>query len=298
MSAILMWGVNNTKDTNTQGCDAKEIISVPDWVQYEIEHPADEGGRNNQLIKVGPTILRCGGTADQLGEIFSKMHPDLPWSELNAVIQSSIRLAKLAHKEIATENIRHRRRLTNDAALALPRHIKKYSRTVPEAPKRTLQEQRRLFLTTMFEPQDVIWIGEVFQKTFLTLQDWLKRPAIFGCFVSHCTFKPGSRSRCNANVAKRKYLVAESDKLPHPEAMAVFCALEEEHGLTPRALVSSGNKSLHAWFDWPDEGEQEDWQAVLKGYQCDPANLRPSQPVRLPGIIRPDTDRPQELIIP
>jgi hypothetical protein len=80
--------------------------------------------------------------------------------------------------------------------------------------------------------------------------------------------------------------------------MAVFCALEEQHGLTPRALVSSGNKSLHAWFDWPDEGEQEDWQAVLKGYQCDPANLRPSQPVRLPGIIRPDTGRPQELLVP
>jgi hypothetical protein len=116
MSAIVAPRVTNATNTNTQDYAAKQIITVPDWVQYEIDHPADEGGRNNQLIKIGPTILRSGGTIDQLGEIFSDMHPDLPWSEVNAIIQSSVRLANLAQKKIATENIRHRRRLTNDAA--------------------------------------------------------------------------------------------------------------------------------------------------------------------------------------
>jgi hypothetical protein len=146
----------------------------------------------------------------------------------------------------ALENRRHRG-LLNDAANALPRTLKKYARSVPEAPKRSLPEQRRLFLTTLFKPNDVLWIGEVFQKNFLSLEDWLKKPAISGCFISHCTFKPGSQSRCNDNVDERKYLVVESDELKPHEVVAVFSALEAHHGLTPRALVSTGGKSLHAW---------------------------------------------------
>jgi hypothetical protein len=186
--------------------------------------------------------------------------------------------------------------LRNAAANALPRILEQYAGPVPKAPERSLQAQRRLFLTTLFQPHDVLWMGEVFQKSFLTLEEWLKRPAIFGCFVSHCTFKPKSKSRCNDNVAERKYLVVESDELKPHEVMAVFRALEQHHGLTLRALVNTGGKSIHAWFKW--EGDAGDWAAVLKGYKCDPATLRPSQPVRLPGIIRPDTGRPQELLFP
>jgi hypothetical protein len=303
--------VRSAKDRKTQEYDTQEmivcdrpddsedrrIIAIPDWVQYEIDHPRAMGeGRNNQMIKIGPTLIRNGLRPEDVEEIFHTMFPDGPSAEIGAVVKNSMKFAKVPATATSNEAVLRRRGLLNDAANALPRILKKYARPVPETPKRSLQEQRRLFLTTLFEPNDVLWIGEVFQKNFLSLEDWLKKPAIFGCFVSHCTFKPGSRSRCNDEVDERKYLVVESDKLKPHEVMAVFCALEDHHGLTPRALVSTGGKSLHAWFDW--EGNAEDWAVVLKGYKCDPATLRPSQPVRLPGIIRPDTGRPQELIIP
>jgi len=276
----------------------RETLVVPQWVKFEIGHPADDGERNNQCIKIGPAILRAGATPQQLAHILSDMHPDLDWSEIDSVVRSSARYARVNAIALTNEEVRRHRRLFNDAANALPRILKKYARPVPSAPERSLRDQRLLFLTSLFDLNDVLWIGEIHQRKFNTLEGWLRNRFIPGCFVGHSTFKPGSRSRSNKNVDKRKYLVVESDKLPHPEAMAVFSALEELHGLTLRSLVTSGRRSLHAWFDWPKEGEQADWQAVIEGYQCDPANLRPSQPVRLPGIIRPNTGLPQQLILP
>ena len=261
----------------------RETLAVPQWVKSEIDHSADDGERNNQCIKIGPAILRAGATPQQLAEILSDMHPDLDWSEIDSVVRSSARYARVDATALTNEEVRRRRRLLNDAANAL------LSRPLLA---------RLLFLTSLFDPNDVLWIGEIHQRKFNTVEGWLRKRFIPGCFVGHSPFKPGSRSRSNKNVDKRKYLVVESDKLPHHEAMAVFSALEELHGLTLRSLVTSGRRSLHAWFDWPKEGEQADWQAVIEGYQCDPANLRPSQPVRLPGIIRPETGRPQQLILP
>jgi hypothetical protein len=294
MSATLVSCVRSAK---TEDPADRKVLTIPAWVQYEIDHPKAMGqGRNNQMIKIGPTLIRNGLTPEHVEEIFHTMFPDGPSAEIDAVVKNSMKFARVPATTTPNEAVLRRRGLLNDAANALPRILKRYASSVPEAPKRSLQEQRRLFLTTLFEPNDVIWIGEVFQKNFLTLEAWLEKPAIFGCFISHCTFKPGSKSRCNDNVAEHKYLVVESDKLKPHEVMAVFRALEDHHGLTPRALVNTGGKSIHAWFEW--RGDSADWAAVLQGYQCDPATLRPSQPVRLPGIIRPDTGRPQELLLP
>src|SRR5438067_12692593 len=109
------------------------------------------------------------------------MFPDGPSGEIGAVVKNSMKFAKVSVATTPTEAVLRRRGLLNDAANALPRILKKYAGPVPEAPKRSLQEQRRMFLTALFEPNDVLWIGEVFQKHFLSLKDWLKQPAIFGC---------------------------------------------------------------------------------------------------------------------
>ena len=93
-------------------------------------------------------------------------------------------------------------------------------------------------------------------------------------------------------------MVVESDKLSKEEMMGVFAELENHHNLAPRALVTTGNKSLHAWYDWPEGTDPGDWAALLEGYRCDPKTVKSaSQPVRLPGVIRPDTGRPQELLL-
>jgi hypothetical protein len=195
----LVFCVKNA-NTKTQDCDAKEIIvcdrpddsedqrilAIPDWVQYEIDHPKAMGqGRNNQMIKIGPTLIRNGLTPEQVDEIFHTMFPDGPSAEIDAVVTNSMKFAKVPAITTPNEALLRRRGLLNDAANALPRILKKYARSVPETPKRSLQEQRRLFLTTLFQPNDVLWIGEVFQKNFLSLEDWLKKPAIsfFNAFL-------------------------------------------------------------------------------------------------------------------
>jgi hypothetical protein len=91
-------------------------------------------------------------------------------------------------------------------------------------------------------------------------------------------------------------MVVESDLLTPDEVGAVFRHLREWHDLKLHAIVSTGGKSLHGFFEWPGDGVAADWAAWLKGAKCDPSTLRPSQPVRLPGCIRGNTKRPQELL--
>src|SRR5205807_1735227 len=101
--------------------DASEVVTIPEWVQYEIDHPKAMGeGRNNQMIKIGPTLMRSGATPEQVEEIFHTMFPDGPSGEIAAVVRNSIRFAKLPTKNVPTEEVLRRRRLRNDAANALP----------------------------------------------------------------------------------------------------------------------------------------------------------------------------------
>jgi hypothetical protein len=277
-------------------------------VNREINNPAGEGGRNQQCIKIGPTVLRSGATSEQLQSIFEKMHPDLPDDEIETLVDQSVKYSKTDHSEPESVDVVRRRMLYQAAKSALPK-IRQNPRKVPPALKIPLCEQRKLFLRTLFDAGDVVWIGEKWssgenKKTkhkrtwaFKPRDQWLAMYSIAGCFTCPNTFKPGSYSRCDSNVVRRKYLVVESDILTMPEAMAVFATLEASHRLNPKALVFSGGKSLHAWFDWPAGTDANDWKALVRGYGCDPATLTASQPVRLPGTIRPDTGKPQSLLL-
>ena len=64
---------------------------VPRWVQREIDDPAPEGGRNQQMIKIGPSLIRDGWSVDDLVELFQEMFPDLPESEIAKTCQSAAR---------------------------------------------------------------------------------------------------------------------------------------------------------------------------------------------------------------
>src|SRR5205823_7912429 len=91
---------------------AQRQVGIPEWVQYEIDHPKAMGeGRNNQMIKIGPTLMRSGATPEQAEEIFHTMFPDGPSDEIAAVVKNSIRFAQVPTKIIATEEVRRRRRL-------------------------------------------------------------------------------------------------------------------------------------------------------------------------------------------
>ena len=156
-------------------------------------------------------------------------------------------------------------------------------------------------LLSLFEPQDVLWCGEKQDsgspssaRCFKVRDEWLKEPWSPGPLTTPCTFQPGSISRSKQSVLHRRFLVVESDVLPKPEFLAVVRWLSTCHEL--RAVVDTGGKSLHAWFNSPPEAGLSGLKETLVAMQCDEAMFRLAQPVRLPSFQRPETKRMQRLI--
>lgn len=289
---------------------------MSNWIKRELDNPADEGGRNQQMIRIGPTLMRDHGyTFDSLVELFQGMFPELGEREITTTCRSAARYAaQEGHdrlsKSVYIARCRHLKRIESMASRQLPVVLKDFlwplgdiSDIQPELKEMAGVEQRRLFLSTMFGPDDVLWIGNVFQSgeryrhLFKTRDGWLEQPCIRGEFTSHCTFKHGTTSRCNEAVADRRYLVVESDRLTLDQSGAIFNWLATDGKLNLRAIVFSGGKSIHGWFDWPQGADFEELCAMLRGLSCDPATPRASQPVRLPGCIRHDSKKLQSLLL-
>ncbi len=146
----------------------------------------------------------------------------------------------------------------------------------------------------LFEPGDVVWIGGLgdsgqawHARHFRAVREWLRddRP---GPRISTCTFKPGSISRSQASVLRRRFLVVESDELGHASQGAVIRWLIEG-GLRLRAVVDTRGRSLHAWFDLPGKRSLEQLAIQLPALGMDSSLFNPVQPVRLPGWRRSDS---------
>jgi hypothetical protein len=85
---------------------------------------------------------------------------------------------------------------------------------------------------------------------------------------------------------ERRFVVVESDLLSRDEVGAVFRYLIE-CGLKLVAVVDTAGKSLHGWFEFPEDEEvMNDLRLILPALKCDPKMLTPSQPARLPGAMR------------
>lgn len=297
---------------------------IPKWIQRELDDPASEGDRNQQMIRVGPSLIRdCGFTLDSLVELFQGMFPDLSEGEVVATCRSAARYAAQGGRDQVSksEYIAMRRRFSGveaRTARQLPGILADYPWTLGEIAcaggnleEMAGIEQRRLFLSAMFNADDVIWIGNVYQSGerekngriqsfkhhFKTRDEWLAQPTIRGEFTSHCTFLSGAISRCAETVSNHRYLVVESDRLTLDGSGAVFNWLATEQNFNLRAVVFSGGKSIHGWFDWPATIAFDELCAILRGLSCDPATPRPSQPVRCPGCVRRDTKKLQSLLL-
>jgi hypothetical protein len=148
-------------------------------------------------------------------------------------------------------------------------------------------------LLGLVPPGAMIWIGDTKDTGqprhgvhFRTVAEWLEESEAPGNFTCPSLFKLGSYSRSNDNAVARPFLVIESDSLTKAEICAVFHWLSQP--LRLRAIVDTGGKSLHGWFDFPDPDRLEELRVVLPALGCDPALFKPSQPVRLPGARRGD----------
>lgn len=174
-----------------------------------------------------------------------------------------------------------------------------------------------IFLEKMFEAEDVLWIGdpentgqERYASHFKKREDWTTNfdAWVYGNYTCASTFKPGTYSRANANVLTTPYLITEGDnvlgivpetdeqKLANKNASgAVARWLQEKVGLTLRAVVDSGNKSLHFWWEMPKKETFEELRIILPCLGFDRAMFKPSQPARLAGVIR-DNGNEQKLL--
>jgi len=165
--------------------------------------------------------------------------------------------------------------------------------------------QWRLLLETRYSAEDVLWIGRdprdsgspAHAVRFRTAAEWLKEEEAPGAFMCPNTFKPGVSSRSNANLLSRKFIIVESDELSPDEVGAVFKYLQlPEIGLKLKAVTFSGSRSLHAWFVHPGAERCAEIKAAIMHLKCDPAMMNPSQPTRLPGVVREETGAYQQLI--
>jgi hypothetical protein len=155
----------------------------------------------------------------------------------------------------------------------------------------TPEEQYQAFLS-LFHDADNIWIGDITDsgrhpQNFRLKEEWAKLSLPIGQFTTGAVFVPGTISRSNEKVDKRLYLVVESDTLTKPQMGAVFQLMRDLFRMKLYAVINTGGKSLHGWFEMPDKKE---WENQLKAFLvplgCDPATFKPSQPVRIPGAKR------------
>ncbi len=171
------------------------------------------------------------------------------------------------------------------------------------SPVRLLDDPRddwRLLLS-LFPPDDVVWIGDMkdtgqprHSTHFQSVSDWLKSEAAPDPLIVPSAFRPGTYSRSKANVVARRFLVVESDTLSKEKCCAVFTWCRQFMRL--RAVVDTGGKSVHGWFDTPSSADEADLVRILPALGCDGALFNPAQPVRLPGHKRPEKETMQALL--
>lgn len=161
-----------------------------------------------------------------------------------------------------------------------------------ESPRMTdSPEQDYNAMLSLFDQDAVLWMGEPTDSGtgkgahFRTVKEFLTVESI-GHFTTPAYFKPGSESRSNENVIGRPFLVVESDTLTKDESLSIYKWMKGFMRL--KAIVSTGGKSIHGWFDFPSIGLYEKLKVMLPELDCDRALFKPSQPVRMPGVMRGD----------
>ena len=176
--------------------------------------------------------------------------------------------------------------------------------SIPADPR----EHWRLHLS-LFAPEDIVWVANIYGSCttdapqwrqrlcalkFKPVSEWLDHGEAPGNITCPSIFKPGTFSRSNEQVVTRRFLVVESDTLSKVETAAVLRWIATVYRL--RALVDTGGKSLHGWFDTPPEDDLQELRDVLPAMHCDPALFKSSQPCRLAGAFRREKDRFQRLL--
>jgi hypothetical protein len=170
--------------------------------------------------------------------------------------------------------------------------------------------QTRQLIEWLFPPDAFVWMGEphhsgkpAHRDHFRSARDWLAASSL-PPRLSAGTFREGSFSRSQTNLASEPYLIIESDDLighkPTTENeraenrtlnAALMLFLVDRFGLELRALIDTGGKSLHGWFAHPGEKTAQALAELLDGLAIDDSVFTRSSslPLRAPGCLHQDT---------
>ena len=242
-------------------------------------------GRKDAMIWVESLWINC--FHDHCRDICDKVSREL-WADIKRG-EKYDPVRPIARKPGACEQIKT---VTSENGKALlERIMEKYSWVIDAhcfETKYSAEDDWKLWLT-LWKENDIIWNGDVYdsgeehKKNFRTRGQFLKEGPI-GNFTSGSSYKPGAFHRTNENVQVSRYLICESDVLSHDETLCVFLFLRE--AMPMRMIVDAGNKSLHGWFEYPGPRSLKAVQTFLPELGFDRQTLKPSQPVRLPGVKR------------
>ena len=204
----------------------------------------------------------------------------------------------------------HRYALEERAKASLPQVLKEFAWDI-QFPRNCFHDpdrQKEDFIkwSLLFKPTDTIWIGNTEDSgMFFNRKNFRPRSEItfeiaqsLGNYTTASTYQYGTYSRANVNIKSTPFLIVEGDQVlgvPVTEedkmknklaCAAIFRWMSESLKLNLRAVVDSGNKSLHGWFDMPNPDTFAELKVVLPAMGCDRAMFKPAQPARIPGVER------------
>lgn len=181
----------------------------------------------------------------------------------------------------------------------------------------TPEESILAFLRILFSPEENLWMGEPYdtgqerhRKNFRPNRNWLKQTSL-PPRIAAGTFKAGSFSRSKESLRTSPFIVIESDDLIGKKptnadersqnkalsyALARYC--QHELGLNLRAVIDTGNKSLHLWFDRPPPKTLAAVRTLAPGLRIDTGlfDSCATAPLRMPGCIHEKTRLPATLL--
>lgn len=261
-----------------------------------LEHTAQPAKRDARIYVNGVPTLYCfhEQCREQVSAVNSKIRA--AWS----LFQPELNPEELKKSQ---ERAAHKHALESRAKAGKDQILKEFAWPVKSFDSgKATGEQFEEWLT-LFGSGDIIWIGDPSDSGHIKHADHFvetyKANKDNGRYSCASTFKPGSYSRRNLDVLTTPYLIVEGDavlgKVPETDEErsankdacgAIFRWLFEKCGLNLRAVIDSGNKSLHGWFDIPTPMVYEELRVVLPALGCDRAMFKPTQPARIPGVIR------------
>jgi len=175
----------------------------------------------------------------------------------------------------------------------------------------------RVFLASLFHPADSVWTGAVHESgerhrdRWRSVANWFNASLDeIGPMTTPATWKAGAVSRSRDWIASAPYVVLDFDgqdgRKPETPAdlarhladsLALVRWLRERLRWHLAAILSTGGKSVHAWFENPGRDCLDSLRPTLSPFGIDAGLIgHPEHPCRLPGQVHQGTGRRSRIL--